>query len=292
MAIDLERDAPTRPRRHLPDRDPIARRLRLQQSRGRLQHTVADIEADVVAGLGLGQFSLVYQPRFSLHDGGIVAVEALLRWEDSSRGLLGPKAFLPLVAHTTAMVALGEWVRDEACREAVGWEHDRPAGAPPLVLSVNVAAQEILEPGFLTGLRMVVEESGLPMTLLQLEVDAADPLRGETVVATRLQQLRDQGARVAIDGALPQLGSGSLYIDADAVHLHRRWVRALATDEGVAESVVALIDRSHRSGATVCAMGVETEPQSEALAAMGCDHGQGFLYCDPVPADTLGWLDG
>ena len=225
MAADLDQDPRAQRRRELPDRDPMARRLRMQDSRGRLSDTVADIESDVVAALGLGQFSLLYQPRMALDTGDVVAVEALLRWQDSARGLLGPKAFLPLVAQTSAMVALGQWVLYEASREAARWELERPAGVRPVMVSVNVAALEVLEPAFFDGVQLILEEHALPTTQLQLEIDASDPLRGETVVTTRLGLLRDEGVRVAIDGACPQLGSGSLHLDADSIHLHRRWTR-------------------------------------------------------------------
>lgn len=291
MAADIEDDLRAQRRRDLPDRDPMARRLRMQDSRGRLSNTVADIEADVVAALGLGQFSLLYQPRFSLASDEVVAVEALLRWQDSSRGLLGPKAFLPLVAQTSAMVALGQWVLDAACREAARWELERPAGVRPVIVSVNVAALEVLEPSFFDGVMLVLDEHSLPTPLLQLEVDASDPLRGETVVSTRLQLLRDEGVRLAIDGATPQLGSGSMHIDADSVHLHRRWTRSIAADAALVEGVSGLADRVHRSGGTLCAMGVEEQDQADVLKRAGCDHGQGYLYCDPVPADAVGWLD-
>ena len=291
MAPDPGQDLHAQGRRELPDRDPMARRLRLQDSRGRLSDTVADIETEVVKALGLGQFSLVYQPRVSLLNGEVVAIEALLRWRDSSRGLLGPKAFLPLVAQTSAMVALGEWVLEDACAEAARWELERPAGSAPVLLSVNVAAEQVLEPAFVEGVRLVLQEHALPTRMLQLEVDASDPLRSETLVSTRLQLLRDEGVRLAIDGASPQLGIGSVAIDADSVHLQRRWVRGIAADAGVAAGVAGLVDRVHRSDGKVCATGVETREQADVLASLGCDHAQGYLFCDPVPADELGWLD-
>lgn len=290
MVVDLEHEPRFQRRGDLADRSPLAGPLRVQGARGQPGLTMDDVEAQVVAALGLGQFSLLYQPRFSLRTGDVVAVEALLRWEDAARRLIRPKAFLPLVSHTSAMVALGRWALDEACREAVGWELTRPAGAPPLTLSMNVAAQEVLEPEFLAGVRLILDERGLPANLLQLELDASDPLRGETLVAARLRILRDAGVRVAIDGACPQLGIGSPSVEADSVHLDRRWVRSVSCDDRLAASVAALVDRVHRSGGTVCATGVEAQTQSDALDAAGCDHGQGYFYCHPVPSDALGWL--
>jgi EAL domain-containing protein (putative c-di-GMP-specific phosphodiesterase class I) len=290
MSAEPGPDVHAQRRRELPDRDPMARRLRFQDSRGRLSDTVADIEAEVVQALGLGQFSLLYQPRVSLRTGEVVAIEALLRWQDSTRGVLGPKAFLPLVAQTSAMVALGQWVLEDACSEAARWELERPAGGAPVTLSVNVAAEEVLESGFVDGVRLVLQERALPTTMLQLELDASDPLRSETLVSTRLQQLREEGVRLAIDGASPLLGSGSAGVDADSVHLQRRWVRGVGGDAGVAGSVASLVERVHRSGGTVCAMGIEEREQADVLASLGCDHAQGYLFCDPVPADALGWL--
>ena len=290
MAAETGPDLHAQRLRELPDVDPIARRLRVQESRGRLSDTVGDIEAQVVQSLGLGEFSLLYQPRVSLPTGQIVAIEALLRWQDSTRGVLGPKAFLPLVAHTSAMVALGQWVLEDACREAARWEVERPVGGTPITLSVNVAAEEVLQEGFVEGVHLALQERALPTTMLQLEVDASDPLRTETLVSTRLQQLRDEGVRLAIDGASPLLGSGSAGVDADSVHLQRRWVRGIVGDTGVAASVASLVERVHRSGGTVCATGVEEREQADALSTLSCDHAQGYLFYAPVPADALGWL--
>ena len=104
------------------------------------------------------------------------------------------------------MVALGQWVLYEASREAARWELERPAGVRPVMVFVDVAALEVLEPAFFDGVQLTFDEHALPTTQLQLEIDASDPLRGETVVTPRLGLLRDEGVRVAIDGACPAAG--------------------------------------------------------------------------------------
>lgn len=294
MTVDVWPTPARRPPRwadDMTDGHPLARSLRLHQSRSRLSDTFANMEADVQAGLGLGQFLLLYQPRFSLETGDVVAIEALLRWRDSTRGLLGPKAFLPLVSQTSVMVSLGRWVLQEAAFEARRWEQQRPDDASPLMVSVNVAAREVLEPGFIDGAQAIVDDSGLPIELFQLEVDAEDPLRGETAVAKRLQLLRQLGMRIALDGASPGLGVGSDLIDADSVHLHRRWVRGIDRDADLTDAVSALVERVHRSGGQLCAMGVEDQRQADALTSLGCDHAQGFFLCHPVEPEALGWVD-
>lgn len=272
------------------DDDPVASRLRRHNSRGRLNDPLSEVEADVVAALGLGRFHLLYQPRVAVSSTEVVAVEALLRWRDATRGLLNPGAFLPTVSQTSAMAALGRWILDEATAEAGHWEHYRPAGSRPVMMSVNVEGREVLEPGFEDTVLATLDERELPAPMLQLEVDASDPLRSETLVAKRLQALRHRGVRIAIDGATPQIGAGSVRIDADAVHVQRRWVRGIGGDTALAGAVAELIERVHRSGGTVCALGVETKREAETLAVMGCDHAQGFLYSDPVEASHLGWL--
>jgi EAL domain-containing protein (putative c-di-GMP-specific phosphodiesterase class I) len=272
------------------DADPFASRLRLHNSRGRLDDPLSEVEADVVAALGLGQFHLLYQPRVALRSQEVVAIEALLRWRDASRGLLNPNAFLPTVAQTSAMAALGRWILGEATAEAARWEHERPAGSRPVIVSVNVEGREVLEPGFEDNVLAILEANQLPAAMVQLELDASDPLRSESLVSMRLQSLRARGVRIAIDGATPQLGAGSVTIEADSVHLQRRWVRGIGGDASLSGAVAELVERVHRSGGAVCALGVETRREAETLAAMGCDHAQGFLFCDPVESAALGWL--
>lgn len=273
------------------DGHPLNRSLRAYQRHVRVNDTFATVGADVETGLGHSQFFLLYQPRFSLQTHAVVALEALLRWRNPTRGLLAPNAFLPAVSQTRAIVPLGRWVLDEACREAARWEQQRPRQASPIVVSVNLTGREILEPGFVESTREIVGRHGVPFQLIQFEVDAGDPLRGDNRLALRLALLRNVGIRIAIDGASPTLGLGSEFISADSVHVHRRWVREVGRDADLTTALGALAERAHRSGAQLCAMGVEEERQDIALGTVGCDQAQGFLLGDPVEPDALGWLD-
>ena len=83
----------------------------------------------------------------------------------------------------------------------------------------------------------------------------------------------------------------SYWIDADSVHLKRQWVRRIASDPALSDAVAGFVERVHGFGATVCATGVEARREADTLRALGCDHAQGFLYCDPMEPDALGWLD-
>jgi c-di-GMP phosphodiesterase len=269
---------------------PLARSLQLFERRGHLGDTLERVDADVQTGLGEHEFFLVYQPRVSLRTLDTVGVEALLRWDDSSRGLIGPRAFLPSVKQTKAMITLGRWVLEEACLHAAAWERARPVDAHPLMMSVNVTALEVLSPTFTDTVLGILGRTDLPIDRLQIEIDAGDQLGGDSTLVARLQSLRHQGLRVAIDNVGPTFAIGNTLIAADSIHIHRRWVRSLSADRELTRALSSLVERAHRSGAQVCATGVESERERQELAVIGCDQAQGFLFCPPIEGDELDWI--
>lgn len=273
------------------DRHPLGRSLQALERRALRTVTLERVHSDVDAGLDHHEFTLQYQPRVELRTLDTAGVEALLRWDGSGRGDLGPRAFLPSVRQTGAMVRLGQWILDESCRQLAVWEQQRPADARPLLMSVNVTALEVLERGFSDHLFRTLDRHDVPLDRLQLEIDAADQLGGATALALRLQSLRHRGLRVAIDNVGPAFGLSGDRIGADAVHIERRWVRAIGTDGEVRASLAALVERAHASGARVCATGVQTPDELVDLNWIGCDEVQGYLFCPPVAADELDWID-
>lgn len=273
------------------DRHPLGRSLQALDRRAQRGATLERVHADVEAGLDHHEFALQYQPRIEVKTLDTVGVEALLRWNGADRGDLGPRAFLPSVRQTAAMIPLGQWVLEEACQQQAAWEQQRPAGARPLLMSVNVTALEVLERGFAAHLFRTLERHGLPFDRLQIEIDAADQLGGDTTLGLRLQSLRHYGVRVAIDNVGPAFGLSSDRIGADAVHIERRWVRAIGDDGEVKASLAALVERAHASGARVCASGVQSSDELLELSWIGCDEVQGYLFCPPVGSSELDWID-
>ncbi len=272
------------------DQHPLARSLRAFERRDQSRASLERVRSDVESGLDHDEFWLQYQPRVALATMESAGVEALLRW-GGDHADLSPRAFLPSLRQTAAMVRLGRWVLEEACRQAAAWDEQRPVDADALLMSVNVTALEVLEPGFADRLFRCLDQVGLPIELLQIELDAADQLSGDGTLALRLQSLRHQGLRVAIDNVGPSFGVGSERIAADAVHIDRRWVRAVAADEELSQSLAELVGRAHASGSRVCASGVQTVEELVELAAIGCDQAQGYLFCPPVDPHELDWLD-
>jgi diguanylate cyclase (GGDEF)-like protein len=220
---------------------------------------------------------LHYQPIVDLDLGRVAGFEALVRWQHPSRGLLGPGEFIPLAEETGLIVPLGRWVLREACRQATTW-----AGAP--YLSVNVAGLQLEQPGFDDEVAAALQDGGLGAERLMLEVTESS-LVGD-LEAERLQALRRLGVRLAID----DFGTGYSSLSylrkfpMDVLKIDRSFTRDACEDSALLEAIVAM---GESLGLVLVPEGIEEPEQADALRALGCRVGQGFLFGKPVPADQL-----
>ena len=221
---------------------------------------------------------LHYQPIVDLDLGRAAGFEALVRWQHPARGLLGPGEFIPLAEETGLIVPLGRWVLREACRQAASW-----AGAP--YLSVNVAGLQLEQTGFEDEVALALEDSGLLASRLVLEVTESS-LVGDAE-AERLQTLRRLGVRLAID----DFGTGYSSLSylrrfpMDVLKIDRSFTRdASDEDNALLRAIVAM---GESLGLVLVPEGIEEPEQADALRALGCRLGQGFLFGKPVPADQL-----
>jgi len=253
---------------------------------GRLQ-----LEAELRRAIENEELRVYYQPLVSMSTGGIVALEALVRWQHPERGLLAPREFVPLAEETGLIVPIGEWVLRQACRQAVVWQAGRGAGEP-LVLNVNVAARQFQALSLVETVRSVLEETGLPPGLLKLEVTESAVMADPANAVRMLTGLKAMGVQLAID----DFGTGysSLgYLKSfpvDTLKVDRSFVEGLPEDEhavALVRGVMALAKSLHL---TVTGEGVETPEQSTSLEELGCDFGRGYLYGRPVPGDVTGRL--
>lgn len=237
---------------------------------------------ELAAALERSELVLHYQPVLDLDSGRPVGVEALVRWQHPTQGLLGPDRFLPLAEASGLIAPLGRWVLDRACRDA--------AALPgPLDVSVNLSVRQLAEPGLITHVRDALAASGLPAGRLILEVTESAVVQDERAAAAALDALTALGVRIALD----DFGSGSsslLYLrryPVSALKLDRTFVAGVGTradDEAICASVVSL---ARAVGAVSIAEGVETLEQYAGLRAAGCRQGQGFLWSRPVPVEEL-----
>lgn len=244
------------------------------------------LENGLRRALELEQLQLVYQPQVSLHDGRVVGVEALLRWQHPVLGRVAPAEFIPVAEDSGLILPIGEWVLRTATRQLRAWQD---AGLPVQQMAVNLSAVQFRQanlPGLVTR---VLEEAGLPPHCLELEltegVAMSDPL-GAIVVMNNLHQ---RGVRMSID----DFGTGysSLnYIKQFHVYklkIDQSFVRDIADDAGDKAIVVAIIAMARSLGFQTIAEGVETQGQLAFLREQGCDEVQGYLYSRPLPASEF-----
>ena len=248
------------------------------------------LEADLRTALGRGEFSLVYQPIMGLQDGEAVGVEALLRWDHPTRGLMMPADFVPVAEETGLICAVGAWVMREACGRMVHWNAARTrAGQPPLTVTVNVSARQVYEPGFVDEVMGVLRTSGLAPAQLLLEITESVMLDRPELARDRFVALKEAGVRLAVDdfgtgySALSYLQSFPI----DTLKIDKSFVSGLrrgGSQAALARTIVAL---GRALGLRTIAEGIESDDQRVALRDAGCAYGQGFLFAPPLsPAEA------
>ena len=246
-----------------------------------------DIEQRLHGALGAGQFFVVYQPIVDADSEHMTMVEALLRWRDPGRGTISPVEFIPALEQTGLIVPVGRWVLREACLQAVRWPG--PTRAEPINVSVNLSPLQFAEPDFLQMVSSVLAETGLAPERLQLEVTEGLLLDPTPQALRKIDGLAAIGVKLAVDDF--GMGYSSLmYLKRFRLHalkIDRMFVRDIGEREQDLTIVRAIIDLGHGLGMRVTAEGVETRAQSEALAQLGCDSLQGYLFGRPVDAIEL-----
>jgi diguanylate cyclase (GGDEF)-like protein len=242
-----------------------------------------DMENDLRRAIDRGELRLHYQPLVDLATDRIVGFEALVRWQHPTRGLVPPLAFIPLAEETGLIVPLGRWVLETACRQATKWQ-TRP-GAPRLSMSVNLSARQFVQPDFVELVGTILAGTGLDPTLLELEITESVVMDQSQVGIRTLSELRDMGVRLVLDDFGTGYSSLSYlkHLPLDTIKIDRSFVAGLESDAD-RSIVVAVIALAHGLRISVVAEGIETEAQFDALRAMGCDVGQGYLFARPLPA--------
>ena len=236
--------------------------------------------------IGDGELVLHYQPQVSLRTGGVVGMEALVRWRHPEAGLLLPTAFLPQAESAGLMPMLTRAVLGQAVRQGAGWR----AAGNPVTVAVNLSVTNLLDPQFPDQVIGLLAEAGLPGSSLELELTEdlfmADPARARTVVRILLEA----GVSLVIDDygtGYSSLGYLRDLRDIRGLKLDRSFVTHLDADpraEAIVESTVTL---AHSLGMAVVAEGVETAPVRDRLAAFGCEVAQGYLFSPAVPAEDI-----
>lgn len=250
------------------------------------------VEAGLRRGLERSEFAMYYQPIVKVDTGKVWGVEALVRWNHPERGLLEPAEFLAVAEESGVLRDLGPWILERACSEAANWPViGRPtigSGTGP-TLFVNLAAAQVASTHLLDRVGSVLATTGIDPARLILEVTEGMLLTDADQTAELLGALRALGVRVAIDDFGTGYSSLSYLskLPVDVLKVDQSFVAGLATSAKDREVTGAIIALAHALGLTTVAEGIEHPAQLEALAELGCDLAQGFLFSKPVPASDL-----
>jgi diguanylate cyclase (GGDEF)-like protein/PAS domain S-box-containing protein len=229
-----------------------------------------------------------YQPMVRLDTGELLGFEALARWHHPSRGVILPDQFIPLAEETGLVEAIGGQMLGDACRHACEWQrrHPRPV---PIGISVNVSTRQLSQASIVAAVERVLRDTGLDPRTLSLEITESALMHNLKAGAGVLERLRAMGVGLHLD----DFGTGYSSLaylhsfPADAIKVDRSFVSRMDRAPPQAAIVKAIVSLAHNLGMEVVAEGVETDPQAEALRALGCRRAQGFLFSRPLPADEL-----
>jgi len=228
------------------------------------------------------EFLLHYQPQLDIDSGRIIGAEALVRWQHPELGLIPPGKFIPLAERTGLVIPMGQWVLNEACRQAQLWHKNGQS----LVMAVNLSALQFKRGNLLETVAEALKRSGLPARLLELELTESILVQDVDVAIKTLSSLKEMGVKLSIDDFGTGYSSLSYLkrLAVDKLKIDQSFVRDLAVDTDSAAIVKAIIQLGHTLQLTVIAEGVENDDQLAFLRNYGCDEVQGYLFSRPVPA--------
>jgi diguanylate cyclase (GGDEF)-like protein/PAS domain S-box-containing protein len=250
-----------------------------------------ELENDLRRAVRQGELLLQYQPIVEVPSGRVSGVEALVRWQHPTRGLVPPNEFIPVAEASDLVLDVGRWVLWEAARQLRTWQDRFP---PPFAftMSVNVATRQLLSPWFVPEVRRVLDETNVDPSSLILEITEGALMSDGGQIEETMSELRALGVRLAID----DFGTGWSSLSrlrafpVDKLKIDRSFVREIATGDDRAPLIAAIVAMAHGLGLTLVAEGVETLEQLACLHGLGCEEVQGFLLSRPIGADELGQL--
>jgi diguanylate cyclase (GGDEF)-like protein/PAS domain S-box-containing protein len=244
------------------------------------------LESNFRPGLERSEFFVQYQPQVAIHDFHLVGMEALIRWQHPSLGLLYPSEFINLAEESGFIIALGDWVLRTGCAQNKAWQD---AGLTPMRLSVNFSARQFQQPTFISDVAQILKDTNLDPRWLELELTESSIMKDPEQAIEKLHELKLMGIKVAVD----DFGTGYSSLNylkrfpIDTLKIDKSFVSDVCKDPHDTAIVRAIINLGHALDVTVIAEGVETKEQLQYLSALECDAVQGFLFSKALSAKAF-----
>ena len=246
----------------------------------------AEMEAELRRVIADGRLVLHYQPQLDDRN-RIIGAEALLRWQHPLRGLVPPAEFIPLAEETGLIVPIGNWVLETACSQLKAWQGQE--ATRQLVLAVNVSPRQFHQPGFVDGVRRILERTGANPARLKLELTESVIVDDIEDTIDKMKALKSMGIGFSMDDFGTGYSSLSYlrHLPLDQLKIDRSFISEVDSNAGDAEIVKSIIAMAQALGLDVIAEGVEKEAQLDFLNSNECNAYQGFLFGHPVPASIF-----
>jgi len=243
------------------------------------------LEEDLRQAIATRQFLLYYQPQ--IEDTRLLGAEALIRWKHPVRGMISPGAFIPLAEETGMIVALGDWVLEEACRQVAAWTANKQMDR--VSIAINVSARQFHQPDFVDKVVSTLQRTGANPHNIELELTEGLLVENVEDVIAKMIVLKECGLRFSLDDFGTGYSSLSYLkrLPLDQLKIDISFVRDILVDAGSATIAQTIVALGHAMGLAVIAEGVETEEQRTLLSSLGCHAYQGYLFSKPLPREEF-----
>ena len=249
-----------------------------------------DLEPQIMRGIRDHEFSLYHQPVVSLRDdraGRIEGVEALLRWQHPTLGMVSPASFVPMLESSGLIEPLGRWIVGRACADLLRLQAGE--GGADLFLNLNVSHRQLRQPDFAQIVADEVRQSGVDPSHLGIELTETTMIDDFEVVTANIDALRETGIKIFVDDF--GVGYSSLSslsrLPVDVLKIDRSFIREMVDHPRSASLVAKIVEIGHIFDLPIVAEGIETPAELEAVRAVGCDFAQGFHLAHPAPLDDV-----
>lgn len=253
----------------------------------RSAHSESLISRQLVDAIDNGELRLFYQPLVSARDGHVIGMEALLRWQSPTLGMLVPERFMRTAERLGIIVQIGSWVLEVALRQVRIWSDQ---GFDDFSMAINVSTLQLLRPNFFAEVMEALQSNGVPPRMLTLEINESALTNNVNFVHETLANLRHEGISLSLDN----FGTGDSSLSAlvrypvDKLKIDRSFIKSAPAANREAAISRAIIAMGHQLGMTVIANGVESQAQLGFLRRNDCDVFQGYLFGEPMSADAAG----